>query len=165
MPHFLRYAIVAVIVVLDQITKIWADSSLVMYEQVAVTGFFNITKAYNYGAAFSFLNDAGGWQRWLFTGISLVVSIVLTVWLYRMSKQERWLSLSIALILGGAVGNLIDRVWYGYVVDFIQVYWNTSYFPSFNIADAAISCGTVILLVITLFEKNDSDEKAKGSQD
>lgn len=163
MPHLLRYAIVLVIVVLDQITKIWADTSLAMYEQVPITSFFNITKAYNYGAAFSFLNDAGGWQRWLFTGISLVVSIVLTVWLYRMSRQERWLSLSIALILGGAVGNLIDRVWYGYVVDFIQVYWNTSYFPSFNIADAAISCGTVILLAITLFEKNDSEKDATGS--
>lgn len=163
MPHLLRYAIVLAIVVLDQITKIWADTSLAMYEQVPITSFFNITKAYNYGAAFSFLNDAGGWQRWLFTGISLVVSIVLTVWLYRMSRQERWLSLSIALILGGAVGNLIDRVWYGYVVDFIQVYWNTSYFPSFNIADAAISCGTVILLAITLFEKNDSEKDATGS--
>ncbi len=165
MPHLLRYAIVLVIVVADQITKIWADTSLAMYEQVPITSFFNITKAYNYGAAFSFLNDAGGWQRWLFTGISLVVSIVLTVWLYRMSRQERWLSLSIALILGGAVGNLIDRVWYGYVVDFIQVYWNTSYFPSFNIADAAISCGTVILLAITLFEKNDTEKDATGSQD
>lgn len=165
MPHILRYAIVLIIVVSDQITKIWADTSLVMYEQIPITSFFNITKAYNYGAAFSFLNDAGGWQRWLFTGISLVVSIVLTVWLYRMTRQERWLSLSIALILGGAIGNLIDRVWYGYVVDFIQVYWNTSYFPSFNIADAAISCGTVILLAITLFEKNDSDKDATGSKD
>ena len=155
MPHLLRYAIVLVIVVLDQITKIWADTSLAMYEQVPVTGFFNITRAYNYGAAFSFLDNAGGWQRWFFTAISLVVSVVLCVWLYRMSRAEKWLSLSIALILGGAVGNLIDRVWYGYVVDFIQVYWKTSYFPSFNIADAAITCGTIILLGITLFEKNE----------
>jgi len=155
MPHLLRYSIVLVIVVLDQITKIWADTSLAMYEQVPVTGFFNITRAYNYGAAFSFLDNAGGWQRWFFTAISLVVSVVLCVWLYRMSRAEKWLSLSIALILGGAVGNLIDRVWYGYVVDFIQVYWKTSYFPSFNIADAAITCGTIILLGITLFEKNE----------
>jgi signal peptidase II len=149
-----------VIVVLDQITKIWADTSLAMYEQIPITGFFNITKAYNYGAAFSFLDNAGGWQRWFFTAISLVVSVILCVWLYRMRRSERWLSISISLILGGAVGNLIDRVWYGYVVDFIQVYWRTSYFPSFNIADAAISCGTIILLVLTLFEKNDVDANA-----
>lgn len=154
MPHLLRYAIVLVIVILDQMTKIWADTSLAMYEQIPITGFFNITKAYNYGAAFSFLDNAGGWQRWLFTTISLVVSIVLSVWLYRMTRAERWLSLSISLILGGAIGNLIDRVWYGYVIDFIQVYWGNSYFPSFNIADAAISCGTVILLGLTLLEKN-----------
>ena len=158
MSHLLRYGIVLVIVVLDQITKIWADTTLTMYQQIPITDFFNITKAYNYGAAFSFLNDAGGWQRWFFTAISLIVSIVLSVWLYRMLRSEKWLSLSIALILGGAVGNLIDRVWYGYVVDFIQVYWKTSYFPSFNIADAAITCGTIILLAITLFEKNDADE-------
>lgn len=167
MSHLLRYGIVVVIVILDQITKIWADRSLEMYEQIPVTSFFNITKAYNYGAAFSFLDNEGGWQRWFFTAISLIVSIVLTVWLYRMTRLERWLSLAIALILGGAVGNLIDRMFYGYVVDFIQVYWNTSYFPSFNIADAAISCGTVLLLGLTLFEKNPDDEQAdpaaKGS--
>ncbi len=156
MPHFLRYSIVIVIIISDQITKIWADQTLALYEQIPVTGFFNITKAYNYGAAFSFLDNAGGWQRWFFTAVSLIVSIVLSVWLYRMRNEERWLSLSIALILGGAIGNLIDRVWYGYVVDFIQVYWNTSYFPSFNIADAAISCGTVLLLILTLFEKNET---------
>lgn len=160
MTHLLRYGIVLVIVVLDQITKIWADTTLTMYEQIPITGFFNITKAYNYGAAFSFLDNAGGWQRWFFTAVSLIVSIVLSVWLYRMTRAERWLSLSIALILGGAVGNLIDRVWYGYVVDFIQVYWKTSYFPSFNIADAAITCGTIILLVLTLFEKNDVNADA-----
>lgn len=158
MPHFLRYAIAVVIVILDQITKIWADRSLEMYEQVPITGYFNITKAYNYGAAFSFLDNEGGWQRWFFTAISLIVSIVLAVWLFRMTKAERWLSLSISLILGGAVGNLIDRMWYGYVVDFIQFHWNTSYFPSFNIADAAISCGTALLLVLTLFEKKESSE-------
>lgn len=159
MPHALRYSIVIIIVVLDQITKIWADRALDMYQQIHITSFFNITKAYNYGAAFSFLDTPGGWQRWLFTGISLVVSIVLCVWLYRMTRAEKWLSLSIALILGGAVGNLIDRMWYGYVVDFIQAHWNESYFPSFNIADAAISCGTVLLLVLTFFEKNDEQEK------
>ena len=156
MSHVLRYGIVILIVIFDQITKIWADKSLEMYQQIPVTGFFNITKAYNYGAAFSFLDNEGGWQRWFFTTISLVVSIVLFIWLWRMTRAERWLSVAIALILGGAVGNLIDRAVYGYVVDFIQVYWHTSYFPSFNIADAAISCGTALLLGLTLFEKNET---------
>ena len=159
MPHFLRYSIVIVIIVLDQITKIWADRALEMYQQVPVFSWFNITKAYNYGAAFSFLDTPGGWQRWFFTGISLVVSIVLSVWLYRMTQREKWLSLSIAFILGGAVGNLVDRMYYGYVVDFIQVHWNESYFPSFNIADAAISCGTALLLFLTFFEKDEKNEK------
>jgi signal peptidase II len=162
MSNLLRYSLVSIIVVFDQITKIWADRSLEMYQQIYVTGFFNITKAYNYGAAFSFLDNEGGWQRWLFTGISFVVSIVLAIWLYRITRPEKWLSLAIALILGGAVGNLIDRAWYGYVVDFIQVHWNESYFPSFNIADAAISCGTVLLLGLTLFEKKD-EEQSKSS--
>ncbi|MBX2880873.1 MAG: signal peptidase II [Granulosicoccus sp.] len=155
MSRWLRYSIVTVIIVLDQITKIWADRSLDMYQQVFVTSFFNITKAYNYGAAFSFLDNEGGWQRWMFTGISLIVSIVLTIWLYRMTKLEKWLSLAIALILGGAIGNLIDRAVLGYVVDFVQVHWNHHYFPSFNVADAAISCGAVLLLCLTLFEKQD----------
>ncbi len=155
MPLFIRYGIVVVVVILDQITKIWADRSLALYEQIQITGFFNITKAYNYGAAFSFLDNEGGWQRWFFTAISFIVSVVLCIWLYRMTVREKWLSISISLILGGAIGNLIDRAWYGYVVDFIQVHWNGSYFPSFNIADAAISCGTIVLLLLTLFEKND----------
>ena len=158
MPHYLRYSIVIVIIIADQITKIWADRDLEMYQQIYINSFFNITKAYNYGAAFSFLDNAGGWQRWFLTAISLIVSIVLSVWLYRMTRAEKWQSLSIALILSGAIGNLIDRVWYGYVVDFIQVHWNESYFPSFNIADAAISCGTVVLLFLTFFEKTDVDE-------
>ena len=122
-----------------------------------ITSFFNITLAYNTGAAFSFLSDAGGWQRWFFTIVSAVVSVVLAIWLYRMSVRERWLGLSISLILGGAVGNLIDRVIYGHVVDFIQVHYAGRYFPSFNVADAAITCGTVILLGLMFFEKKPDD--------
>lgn len=150
-----RYVIAAVIVVFDQITKIAVNRSLELYEQISITGFFNITKAYNYGAAFSFLDIAGGSQRWFFTIISFVVSVILIVWLYRLTKQEKLMSLSISLILGGAVGNLIDRFWYGYVVDFIQVYWGNAYFPSFNIADAAISCGAALMLYLTFFDKPD----------
>lgn len=161
----LRYAIAAIVVVLDQITKVIADRSLELYEQIVITPFFNITLAYNRGAAFSFLNDAGGWQRWFFTIVSAVVSTVLVVWLYRMSQRERWLSLSIALILGGAVGNLIDRIIYGHVVDFIQVHYAGSYFPSFNIADAAISCGTVVLLVLMFFDRHHDTETSEQTDD
>lgn len=155
-----RYGIAALVVFFDQITKVWVDRSLQLYEQIPVTPMFNITLAYNRGAAFSFLSDAGGWQRWFFIGISVVVSVCLTVWLYRMKPNEKWLALAIALILGGAIGNnLIDRVIYGHVVDFIQVYYDTWYFPSFNIADSAITVGTVLLLILTFFEK---DEQAKS---
>lgn len=157
-----RYGIAAIVVILDQITKVWVDSSLKLYEQIPVTSWFNITLAYNKGAAFSFLNDAGGWQRWFFIGISVVVSVCLIVWLYRMTREEKWLSISIALILGGAIGNnLVDRVIYGHVVDFIQVYYDKWYFPSFNVADAAITVGTVLLLILTFFEKNDETEAKK----
>jgi len=154
-----RYGIAVIVVILDQITKIWVDNSLKLYEQIPVTSWFNITLAYNEGAAFSFLDDAGGWQRWFFIGISVIVSVCLIVWLFRMTRDEKWLSISIALILGGAIGNnLVDRVIYGHVVDFIQVYYDKWYFPSFNVADAAITVGTVVLLILTFFEKNDEAE-------
>ncbi len=155
MPLAYRYGIAAIVVVLDQISKVWVDRHIALYEQIAYTPFFNLTKAYNTGAAFSFLSDAGGWQRWFFIGISAVVSTVLIVWLARMSRDEKWLSIAIALILGGAIGNnLIDRVIYGHVVDFLQVHWNSqAYFPSFNVADAAIFCGAALLLILTFFEK------------
>lgn len=152
---WLRYAIAAVVVVADQATKIVVDDALALYERIPVTSFFNVTKAYNPGAAFSFLSEAGGWQRWFFTIVSAVVSVVLVVWLRRMTARERWLGIAIALILGGAVGNLIDRVVYGHVVDFVQVYWRDWYFPSFNVADAAISCGAALLIGLTLFDRSE----------
>ncbi len=155
MPVFLRFTIVALIVVSDQITKIMADRSLELYETIEVLPIFNISLAYNFGAAFSFLNFPGGAQRWFFTAISLVVSIVLTVWLYRLTMREKWMSLAFALILGGAIGNLIDRAVYGYVVDFIQVYYGNSYFPTFNIADAGITCGAILMLWLTFFDKSE----------
>ena len=154
-----RYAIAAIVVILDQITKIWVDSSLELYQQIPVMPSLNLTLAYNEGAAFSFLSEAGGWQRWFFIGVSVVVSVCLIVWLYRMNRSEKWLSVSNALILGGAIGNnLIDRVVYGHVVDFIQVFYGNSYFPSFNVADSAITVGTILLLVLTFFEKDEKSE-------
>lgn len=147
--------IVIVSVIADQATKISVSRALELYEQIPVLPMFNITLAHNYGAAFSFLNVPGGAQRWIFTGISAIVSIILVIWLWRLTKAEKWLGISLSLILGGAIGNLIDRAYQGYVVDFIQVYYDRWYFPSFNIADSAIFCGTVLLLGLTFFEKPD----------
>src|SRR5690606_28502733 len=111
--------------------------------------------AYNRGAAFSFLNDAGGWQRWLLSSISLGVSVFLGLWLVRLPQQQRLLRWALAIILGGAVGNLYDRVVYGYVVDFISLYWGSWRFATFNVADAAISIGAVLLVLDVLLSKED----------
>ena len=112
---------------------------------------FRSTLLHNYGAAFSFLSDAGGWQRYFFTSLAALVSVIFVFWLMRMPKHVTILPMAIALILGGAVGNLIDRVTLGYVVDFIHVYYNNSHFPAFNLADSAITLGTILLLIDTFF--------------
>lgn len=152
MPIPLRFVVVAVIVFLDQVTKLYVDANLILNQSVIkVFSWFNITLHYNPGAAFSFLSDAGGWQRWFFTIISLVVSVVLCVWLYRLLRHERLMMWSLIFILGGAIGNLIDRVAYGYVIDFIQWHYNNWYFPTFNLADSAITLGAILLLIQTFF--------------
>lgn len=147
--------------VLDQATKFYFDNSLTMYQQIAVIpGYFSWTLAYNTGAAFSFLSDAGGWQRWFFTAIALVVSVVLVVWLKRLKADETWLAVALALVLGGALGNLVDRVIFGHVVDFILVhYQNQWHFPAFNLADSAITCGA-ILLALDMFKSGKTAEKS-----
>ena len=111
-----------------------------------VNRFFDIVRAHNTGAAFSFLAGASGWQRWFFIGLG-VVAAGFIVYLLNRSKGQRLFSWSLALILGGAIGNVIDRIWHGYVVDFIQVHWHTSYFPAFNVADSAISVGAALLVL------------------
>ena len=141
----------AVIVIADQITKAIATAELTMYKAVAVMPMFNFTLMHNEGAAFSFLSDAGGWQRWFFTIISLVVSIVLVFWIKKLKPEEKIQAMAFSLILGGAVGNLIDRVRFGYVVDFIEIYYHQYSWPAFNIADSAITIGVIILIVDTLF--------------
>jgi signal peptidase II len=152
-------------VALDQLTKYIAEAELLLHKPVAVIpGFFNFTRMYNKGAAFSFLSDAGGWQRFLFAGLSTVISIFLLFWLKQISKDDEQkhnhiLQIAIALILGGAIGNLIDRALTGEVVDFIQVYYSTYYFPAFNIADSAITLGAGLLILDMILEtrrgKND----------
>lgn len=147
----------ALTVVLDQLTKYIAEAELLLHQPIAIFPSFNFTLMYNKGAAFSFLSDAGGWQRILFVTLSTVISIFLFFWLKQISKDEkqkdnRVLQIAIAFILGGAIGNLIDRALTGEVVDFIQVYYSTYYFPAFNIADSAITVGAGLLILDMLLE-------------
>lgn len=137
----------ALTVILDQVTKQMVVASMRLYESIAVIPFFNITYVHNTGAAFSFLSDAGGWQRWFFAALAFVVSVVISVWLARLKKNEVLLAISLSLILGGAIGNLIDRLLYGYVIDFLDVYYKTWHWPAFNVADSAITLGVVLLLL------------------
>ncbi len=139
----------ALVVVLDQLSKWLAQHYLQLHQPVPVTPMFNLTLMYNTGAAFSFLSDAGGWQRWFFTALAMVVSIVLIVWLRRLPSGERGQALGLSLIIGGAIGNLIDRLLLGHVVDFIQVYYDVYYWPAFNLADSAITVGAVLLIALS----------------
>lgn len=150
-----------VIIALDLWTKGLATDALTLYRPVELTSWLNMTLAHNYGAAFSFLSDAGGWQRWLFTGLASVVTLVLIVWLFRLSTREKLTAAALGLIIGGAVGNLIDRIMHGYVVDFIDVYYREWHWPAFNLADSAITCGVILLLIDGLFisgSKNQTTE-------
>lgn len=133
-------------VLLDQGSKLAIDASMQLYESIPVSPFFNLTYVHNPGAAFSFLSEAGGWQRWFFSGLALTISIGITIWLAKLQKHETLLAAALSLILGGAIGNLIDRVAYGYVIDFIDVFYGNSHFPAFNIADAAINLGVFLML-------------------
>jgi len=134
------------VLILDQLSKIWIDTSMSLYQSIPVFPGFSITYARNYGAAFSFLSDAGGWQRWFFAALAAGISVGLVIYLKSLKKDETLLAVSLSLILGGAVGNLIDRVTYGYVIDFLDVYYQAYHWPVFNIADSAITVGVVFML-------------------
>jgi len=151
-----------VIIVLDLWTKGLATESLTLYRPVELTSWLNMTLAHNYGAAFSFLSDAGGWQRWLFTGLASVVTLVLIVWLWRLPANEKLTGAALGLIIGGAVGNLIDRIMNGYVVDFIDVYYRGWHWPAFNLADSAITGGVILLLLDGLFLSNSGKKSGHG---
>lgn len=138
------------VIALDIFTKQRVSEALELYRPIEVFSWLNITLAHNYGAAFSFLSDAGGWQRWFFIILSSLVSLVLLVWLLRLPRQEWQTGLGLALVLGGAIGNLIDRVQLGYVVDFIDVHFGGWHYPAFNVADSAITCGVILLLLDAL---------------
>lgn len=135
------------VILLDQATKHYFEANFSLYQTVdVIPDYFAWTLAYNTGAAFSFLADHSGWQRWLFAAIALGVSVVLIVWMKRLKPEETWLAIALALVLGGALGNLYDRVVLGHVVDFILVHWQHRWrFPAFNIADSAITIGAVML--------------------
>jgi signal peptidase II len=142
-----------VIIVADQITKLWIERGMVLGDSFEVLPILDIVRAHNYGAAFSFLDDAGGWQRWVFTLFAVGVSIALVIWLRKLSlAAQTLLVFGLTLILGGAIGNVIDRIEHGYVVDFVHAHWGHHYFPAFNVADAAISIGAVLVILDSVLE-------------
>ncbi|MBK5931905.1 signal peptidase II [Halochromatium salexigens] len=153
MKHWLWLPVV--VILLDQVSKWLVLSALTPYQVLEILPNINLTLMFNSGAAFSFLADAGGWQRWLFAGFAVLVTLALVVWLLRLQANERLLAVGLGLIIGGAVGNLIDRVVFGHVVDFIQIYMPViplrlfNPWPAFNIADSAISLGVMLLLIDT----------------
>jgi len=135
------------VLVIDQGSKQWVANSMELFDSIALLPIFSITYVHNPGAAFSFLADQGGWQRWFFTLIALAASVVFAVWLAKTSKDKQVLSIALALMLSGAVGNLIDRVLFGYVIDFIDFHWAGYTFPAFNIADSSIFIGAALMVL------------------
>ena len=155
----LWWLVALVIFALDMITKQLADHLLQYANPVYVLPVLDFTLLYNKGAAFSFLADQAGWQRWFFSIISFSVSVMLIFWIKSLPRTAVWLPLALALVLGGAIGNLVDRVLFGYVIDFISVHWDNAYFPAFNIADSAISIGAVMLIIDVIREGRQSSEQ------
>lgn len=149
----------AVVIVIDQLSKWMAEASLELHQPVAVFPSLNMMLAYNEGAAFSFLAGMGGVQRWIFATLAIVVSVFIINWLRKLRKNQVWAAVGLALVLGGAIGNLIDRLLYGKVIDFIDFYvnfdipflLNNGHFATFNVADIAITVGAILLVVLSLF--------------
>ena len=151
--RFVTWMVVALIIaVVDQLTKLAIIEWIPLYDRVPLNSFINLTHQRNSGAAFSFLADAGGWQRWFFVVLATGVSVVIAIWIWRIRNAgQAVLSAGLALVLGGAVGNLIDRILLGHVTDFFQVWFGSWAFPSFNVADAGISVGAALLIIDALF--------------
>ena len=150
----------AMVVLVDQLTKSYISRHYGEFEFTTVLPVLDITRMHNVGAAFSFLADASGWQRWLFIALAVGVSIAIVVWLFRMPRSKVLLAAGLSLVLGGAIGNVIDRIRLGYVVDFIHFHWDRAYFPAFNVADSAITVGAAFLLLDALFEPKGAKVKA-----
>lgn len=174
--------ITLLVVILDQVTKQWASHELQMFHAVELMPMLNLFLAHNTGAAFSFLSNAGGWQRWLFTLIALAVSAGLVLWIRKLQPHERWIAIGLSFILGGALGNVVDRILFGYVIDFIQFYYHAQsclpgfsplraqqdalcIWPAFNIADSAITVGAVILILEGIFSLKRKRQEVASSQE
>ena len=141
------------VIVADQLSKLWIERSMMLGDSFTVLPILDIVRAHNSGAAFSFLANAGGWQRWAFSALAVGVSIALVFWLRKLAlATQGLLAAGLALILGGAIGNVIDRVEHGYVVDFVHAHWGTHFFPAFNVADSAISVGAALVIIDALLE-------------
>lgn len=158
-------ALSLLLIVVDQFTKIWIINNLALYADINILPVFDITNVRNYGAAFSFLSDAGGWQHYFFTSIAIVISVLLIYWMYKTPLNQRWLLVAYALILSGAIGNVMDRLNYGYVVDFLHFYYNDWHFPAFNVADMAISVGAGLLILDAFLEHKNSKDTDKDSSE
>ncbi|MDP5031466.1 MAG: signal peptidase II [Paraglaciecola sp.] len=144
--------------VLDQYTKGLIVEHIELYQAIQITSFFNLTHVYNYGAAFSFLHDAGGWQRWFFTAIALGVVVLMMWWLKQLSRSHILLPLAFCLIIGGALGNAYDRLVLGHVVDFLVVYYQEWVWPAFNVADSAICVGAALMIVDMVKNKEQKND-------
>jgi signal peptidase II len=151
-----------VMLVIDQFSKQWVVASMELFDSIKVLPIFSITYVHNPGAAFSFLADQDGWQRWFFTLIAFTASCVFTFWLARTPKKQVLLSIALAFMLGGAIGNLVDRVLFGYVIDFIDFHWHGYIFPAFNIADSSIFIGA-LLMVIDSFKQQSNEKMVTGN--
>jgi signal peptidase II len=149
------------VVLIDQLTKWLVIDALTLYQRISILPIFDLVRLHNTGAAFSFLADASGWQNWLFTGVAVVVSVGITWWILTLPREGyRVLGLGLALVLGGAIGNVIDRSLYGYVVDFLLFHYEEWSYPAFNVADSAITCGVVLIVYDSLIlEKRRSPQQ------
>ncbi len=150
-----------IFLIIDQVTKHWVAGTFDYRETLYVFPFFNLFYIHNEGAAFSFLADQGGWQRWFFTAIASIASIIFLVWMAKTPKQQRLLSIAFALILSGAVGNLIDRALFGYVIDFLDFHWAGYHFAAFNIADSVIFIGAALMILESFTNKEAHQEGNK----
>ena len=149
--------------ILDQVTKHWVAGSFDLYESMQIWPIFSLTYVHNPGAAFSFLADQGGWQRWFFTAIAAIASIVFIVWLAKTPKSQVLLSVAFALMLSGAVGNLIDRALFGYVIDFLDFHWSGTHFPAFNVADSMIFIGAALMILDSFTAEQTGTESDNNS--
>lgn len=138
--------IAALVLLIDQFTKVLVVGTFAHGDSLPINGFFNLVRVHNPGAAFSFLADAGGWQRWFFTGVGVLAALFM-LWMLRAHAGQTLFCLAVSLLLGGAVGNVIDRMLHGHVIDFLDFYWGRWHFPAFNVADAAITCGAALLVL------------------